>query len=61
MRKVLSILLNNRSALNVYPLSSIITLGFKPTNFGLSTHAMLTYETHREVMHTLSLGIQVVY
>ena len=36
-RRVLSVLLDNGSALNVYPLVTIIALGFSPADFRAST------------------------
>ena len=39
-----SVLLDNGSALNVYPLVTAIALGFSPSNFGPSTPTVKAYD-----------------
>ena len=54
--RVPSVLLDNGSALNVYPLATAIALGFAPSNFGPSTQTVRAYDsTKREVMGTLMI------
>ena len=43
-RRVLFILLNNGSALNVCPLVTAIALGFSPSDFGPSTQTVKSYD-----------------
>ena len=43
-RRVSSVLLDNGSTLNVYPLVSAIALGFSPSDFGPSTHTVKAYD-----------------
>lgn len=58
--RVLYVLLDNGSTLNVFPLSVVVTLGFVPTDFDPFTQIVQTYDnTRREVMGTFLLGIQV--
>ena len=59
-RRVLSVLLDNGSALNVYPLATAIALGFAPSDFGPSTQTVRAYDsTKREVMGTLVIDLQI--
>ena len=59
-RRVLSVLLDNGSALNVCPLSTAIALGYEPTYFEPSTQTMRAYDnTRREVMGTLTLELMI--
>ncbi|KAL6325955.1 hypothetical protein AAG906_038446 [Vitis piasezkii] len=49
--RVLSVLLDNGSALNVCPLATAIALGYAPSDFGTSTQTVRAYDsTKREVM-----------
>ena len=38
--RVLSVILDNGSALNICPLATTVALGFKPLNFGLSSQTV---------------------
>ena len=59
-RRVLSVLLDNGSALNVCPLATAIALGFAPSDFGPSTQTIRAYDsTKREVMGTLVIDLQI--
>ncbi|XP_010652575.1 uncharacterized protein LOC104879867 [Vitis vinifera] len=59
-RRVLSVLLDNGSALNVYPLATDITLGFAPSDFGPSTQTVRASDsTKREIMGTLMIDLQI--
>ena len=59
-RWVPSVLLDNKSALNVYPLVIAIALGFSPTNFGPSSQIVRAYDgTQRIVMGTLSTHVMI--
>ena len=59
-RHVPSILLENRSALNVCPLATTIALGYGPTDFEPSTQTMRAYDSiRREVMGTLTLELMI--
>nr|CAN74716.1 hypothetical protein VITISV_033046 [Vitis vinifera] len=58
--RVPSVLLDNGSTLNVYPLATAITLGFAPSNFGPSTQTVRAYDsTKMEVMGTLVIDLQI--
>ncbi|XP_077247873.1 uncharacterized protein LOC143887643 [Tasmannia lanceolata] len=53
-KKVPEVLINNGSALNVYPLSTATTLGFGPESFIPSDQGILAYDgTRRDVIGTL--------
>ena len=59
-RRVLDVLLNNGSALNVCPLANTIALGYGPTYFESSRQIMRDYDsTRREVMGTLTLELMI--
>ena len=59
-RWVSSILLDNDSALNVYPLATAIALGYAPFDFGPSTQTIWAYDsTKREVMSTLEIKLLI--
>ena len=53
-----SVLLDNGSTLNVYPLVTAIVLGFSPTDFGPSSHTVKAYdETQMTVMaHSIHMS-----
>ena len=54
------VLLNNGSALNVYPLTTTIALGYGPTYFEPSTQTMRAFDsTRREVMGNLTLELMI--
>ena len=54
-RMVPSVLLDNGSTLNVYPLVTDIALGFSPSDFGPSTQTVKAYDmSQRTVMGTLT-------
>ena len=54
VHRVPSVLLDNGSALNVYPLAIAIALGYAPSDFDPSTQTIRAYDnTKREVMGTL--------
>ena len=58
--RVPSVLLDNGSALNVYPLAIAIVLGYTPSNFGPSTQTIRAYDsTRREVMTTLEIELLI--
>ncbi|WKA03340.1 hypothetical protein VitviT2T_021455 [Vitis vinifera] len=58
--RVQSVLLNNGSALNVYPLATVVTLDFAPSDFGSSTQTLRAYNsTQREVMGTLTIDLLI--
>ena len=44
-RRVLFVLLDNGSALNIYPLAIAIVLGYAPFEFGSSTHTVRAYDS----------------
>ena len=55
-----SVLLDNGSALNVYPLANAIALGYGPTDFEPFTQPVRAYDNSRkEVMGTLTLEIMI--
>ena len=55
-----SVLLDNGSALNVYPLVTAIALGFSPSDFGSSTQTVRAYDgTQRTVMGTLTTHVMI--
>ena len=59
-RHVPSVLLDNGSALNVYPLATAIALGFGPSDFTPSTQMVRAYDnTRREVLGTLTLDLLI--
>ncbi|KAL6322368.1 hypothetical protein AAG906_007921 [Vitis piasezkii] len=59
-RRVLSVLLDNGSTLNVYPLAIAIALGYAPFDFGPSTQTVRAYDnTRREVMSTLEIELLI--
>ena len=59
-RRVLSILLDNGSALNICPLVTAIALGFSSSDFGPSTQTVRTYDgTQRTVMGTLTTHVMI--
>ena len=58
--RVLPILLDNGSALNVCPLVTAIALEFSPSDFGPSTQTVRAYdETQRTVMGTLTTHVMI--
>ena len=58
--RVPTVLLNNGSALNMCPLSTVVVLGFGPSYFGSSTQTIRAYDsTRREVLSTLTLELQI--
>ena len=58
--RVLSVLLDNSSALNVCPLVTAIALGFSPSDFGPSTQTVRAYNgTLRTVMGTLTSLVMI--
>ncbi|RVW49204.1 Transposon Ty3-G Gag-Pol polyprotein [Vitis vinifera] len=55
-----SVLLDNGSTLNVYPLATAITLDYAPSDFGPSTQTIRAYySTRREVMGTLEIDLLI--
>ena len=59
-RRVMSVLLDNSSALNVCRLVTTIVLGFSPANFGPSSQTIIAYDgTQRTVMGTLSTYVMI--
>ena len=59
-RRVPSVLLDNESALNVYPLANAIPLEYGPIDFKPSTQTLRAYDnTYREVMVTLTLELMI--
>ena len=58
--RVPSVLLDNGSALNVYPLVTAIALGFSPSNFGPSIQTVKAYDrTQRTIMGTLTTHVTI--
>ena len=58
--RVPSVLLDNGSTLNVFPLATSIALGFVPSNFGPSTKTIKAYDsTKREIMGTLVIDLLI--
>ncbi|KAL6338670.1 hypothetical protein AAG906_021487 [Vitis piasezkii] len=58
--RVLSILLDNGSTLNVCLLATAIVLGYAPSDFGPSTKTVGAYDsTRREVMGTLEIELLI--
>ena len=58
--RVSSVLLDNGFALNVYPLATVVALGFTPSYFGPSTQSVRAYDnTQREVMGTLTIDLLI--
>ena len=58
--RVLSVLLDNGSALNVCPLVTAIALGFSPFDFGPSIQTIRAYDgTQRTVMGTLTTHVMI--
>ena len=58
--RVLFVLLDNSSALNVCPLVTAIALGFSPSDFGPSTQTVRANdETQRTVMGTLTTHVMI--
>ena len=59
-RRVLSVLLDNGSALNVCPMVTAIALGFSPSDFGPSIQTVRAYDgTQRTVMGTLTTHVMI--
>ena len=59
-RWVPSVLLDNGSTLNVYPLVTTIALGFSPTNFEPSSQTVKAYDgTQRTIMGTLNAHVTI--
>ena len=59
-RRVLSIILDNGSTLNVCPLTIAIALRYAPSDFGPSTQTIGAYDsTRREVMGTLEIELLI--
>ena len=59
-RRVLSVLLDNDSTLNVCPLVTAIALGFSPSDFGPSIQTIRAYDgTQRTVMGTLTTHVMI--
>ena len=59
-RQVPSILLDNDSALNVYPLTTAIALGYAPSDFGPFTQIVRAYDsTKSEVIGTLEIELLI--
>ena len=59
-RRVSSVLLDNGSALNVYPLVTAIALGFSPSNFRPSIQTVRAYDgTQMTVMGTLTTHVMI--
>ena len=58
--RVSSVLLDNGSALNICHLTTAITLGYAPSDFGPSTQTVRAYDnTRREVMGTLDIELLI--
>ena len=58
--RVLSVLLDNSSALNVCPLVTAIALGFSPSDFGPFIQTVRAYDrTKRTVMGTLTTHVMI--
>ena len=53
--RVPSVLLENGSVLNIYPLVTAIALGFSPSDFGPSIQTVRAYEGLRGQLWVLSL------
>ena len=52
--------MDNGSALNVYPLATVIALGYAPSDFGSSTQTVKAYDsTKREVMGTSMIELLI--
>ena len=59
-RRVLFVLLDNGSALNIYPLVTAIALGFSPSDFRPSTQTVKAYDgTQRTVIGTLTTHVMI--
>ena len=59
-RRVPSVILDNGSALNVYPLAIAIALGYTPPDFDPFTQNVPVYDsTRREVMGTLEIELLI--
>ena len=59
-RRMPSVLLDNGSALNVFPLVTAIALGFSPSDFGPSIQTVRAYDgTQRIVMGTLTIHVMI--
>ena len=59
-RRVSSVLQDNGSTLNVYPLATAIALGYAPSDFGPSTQTVQAYgNTRNEVMGTLEIELLI--
>ena len=59
-RRVLSIILDNGSTLNVCPLTIAIALRYAPSDFGPSTQTISAYDSiRREVMGTLEIELLI--
>ena len=59
-RRVMSVLLDNGSTLNVCPLVTTIALGFSPSNFGPSIQTVRAYdETQSTIMGTLTTHFMI--
>ena len=58
--RVLSVLLDNGSALNICPLATAITISYAPFDFGPSTQTVRAYDsTRKEVMGTLEIELLI--
>ena len=58
--RVSSVLLDNGSALNVYPLATVIALGYVPSDFGPSTQTVRAYDSiKRDVIDTLMIELLI--
>ena len=58
--RVPSALLDNGSTLNVCPLATTVALNFRPLDFESSSQTVRAYDsTHREVLGTLTLDLQI--
>ena len=56
--RVLSILLDNDSALNIYPLATTVALSFGPLDFESSSQTVRAYDsTRKEALGTLTLDL----
>ncbi|XP_077215744.1 uncharacterized protein LOC143850371 [Tasmannia lanceolata] len=57
-KKVHAVLMENRSALNIYPLSTATTIGFGPSDFTPSDEGIMAYDNSRQdIVGTLSTTI----
>ena len=55
-----SVVLDNDSSLNVYPLVAAIALGFLPTNFGPSSQTVRAYDgTQRIVIGIINTHVMI--